>query len=109
LNKQEKQNAKMPPKKKMKPIAAQETVASVFSAPSTSALLPDFDQPPESTSTSLITTSASSTELDEPTEKEVPPPSTSSSQKSELSSRSCSPYINGFAFLMTISCTVKFA
>lgn len=73
----------MPPKKKMKPIAGQKTIAAVFSAPSTSAPLPVSDQPAERTSTLLITTSASSTELDEPTAKEVPPPSASCSQKKQ--------------------------
>ncbi len=41
----------MPPKKKKKSIAGQKTIAAAFSAPSTSAPLPDSDQPPESTST----------------------------------------------------------
>lgn len=74
----------MPPKKKIKPIAGQQTIAAVFSAPTTSALLPGSDQPRESTSTLPVPTSASSsTEPDEPTAKEVPQPSASSCQKKQ--------------------------
>ncbi|CAL8258761.1 unnamed protein product [Arctogadus glacialis] len=81
-NRQRRENAKMPPKKKMKPIAGQQTIAAAFSVPTTSALLPDSDQPRESTSTLPVPTSASpSTEPDEPTAEEVPQPSTCSSQK----------------------------
>ncbi|CAL8351237.1 unnamed protein product [Boreogadus saida] len=46
-NRQRRENAKMPPKKKMKPIAGQQTIAAAFSVPTTSALLPDSDQPRE--------------------------------------------------------------
>ena len=65
----------MPPKKKIKPIAGQQTIAAVFSAPTTSALLSDSDQPRESTSLPVPTSASSSTEPDEPTAKEVPQPS----------------------------------
>ena len=70
----------MPPKKKMKPIAGQQTIAAAFSVPTTSALLPDSDQPRESTSTLPVPTSASpSTEPDEPTAEDnhIIPPSRS--------------------------------
>ena len=59
----------MPPKRKLKCIAGQQSIAAAFSA-STSSLLPDSDQRTESASALPASTAgSSSTEVDEPTAK----------------------------------------